>query len=177
MVKLVDSPTAPHDLSDLVINTPCSMDWERMDGDARTRFCSRCQKYVYNISSMTRSEALQLIGDGDRKVCARIFRRPDGTIVTRECATPHRRAGRGRLQYSIAALIALITTSAALFAAAPWIGKRIEPIMARWLPQSTPTPAPVQGDVAWSPPPTLSPSGPPETINSVRQRIWPSPPA
>jgi hypothetical protein len=160
MVKLVESPRAPHDLSDLVINTPCPMDWERMDGDARKRFCSRCEKYVYNISSMTRSEALQLIGDGNSEVCGRIFRRPDGTIITRECLTPGKRAEGSWLQFSIAALIALTTSSAALFAAAPWIGKRIEPIVARWFPQPTPAALPVMGDIAWQPPSVL-PTTPP----------------
>ncbi len=136
MVKLVQSAAAPRDLSDLVINTPCTMDWDRMDGDARKRFCSRCEKYVFNIAAMTRSEALQLIGDGDKKICARIFRRPDGTIVTSECALPGKRLSGRRFQFSIAALVALITSSAGLFAAAPWIGKQMEPLVERWFPQA-----------------------------------------
>ena len=91
MVKLADSSSLAHHLSDLVIDTPCPMDWHRMDGDDRKRFCSRCEKHVYNIAEMTEQEALQLIGNGERAICARIFRRPDGTIVTSQCPVPERR--------------------------------------------------------------------------------------
>ena len=154
MVRLVSSPAAPHDLSDLVITTPCSMDWNRMDGDARTRYCSQCEKYVFNIAAMTRSEAMQLIGIGDRKVCARIFRRPDGTIVTSECAPPVPVAKRRRLQFSIGALVTLVTSSAALFAMTPWIGKHIRPYLQSWsaTPQNTPNMLCTMGDVALAPP-------------------------
>ena len=156
MVKLVNDATAAEKLSNLVINTPCPMDWDRMDGDERRRFCSRCEKHVFNLAEMTEQEVLQLIGDGDRAVCARIFRRPDGTVVTSQCPIPGTKATGRRCQFSIATLVTLLTSSAALFASAPWIGKQIDPIIQRWFPQPPPAPlvAPVgceMGDVAFVP--------------------------
>ena len=106
---------------------------------------------------MTEQEVLQLIGDGDRAVCARIFRRPDGTVVTSQCPIPGTKATGRRFQFSIATLVTLLTSSAALFASAPWIGKQIDPIIQHWFPQ--PQPAPLlapnmgceMGDVALAP--------------------------
>ena len=87
-------------LGDLIIETPCPMDWELMEGDERQRFCSRCEKHVFNISVMSRDEALELVC-GDGPVCARLFRRPDGTVVTNEC-TPVGGIAKGRwFQFSL----------------------------------------------------------------------------
>ncbi len=157
MVRLAN--TAAANLNVLVIDTPCPMDWDRMDGDGRKRFCSRCEKTVYNIAEMTEQEALQLIGEGDRSICARIFRRPDGTIVTRRCPVLGMKTTGRRFQFSIATLVTLLTSSAALFASAPWIGKQIEPIVERWFAEPQPIPAVGKllcemGDVAMMPPAT-----------------------
>jgi hypothetical protein len=166
MVSLVN--TAAANLNDFVIDTLCPMDWDRMDGDGRKRFCSRCEKTVYNIAEMTDQEALELIGNGDRSICARIFRRPDGTIVTRRCPVPGAKTTGRRFQFSIATLITLLTSSAALFASAPWIGRQIEPIVQRWFGEPQPIPAVGKllcemGDVAMMPPATQV-SVPPITV-------------
>ena len=139
MVKLQDPAALARILNELVINTPCPMDWERMEGDDRKRFCSRCEKHVYDLSQISQLEALQLIGDGNPNVCARVFRRPDGTIVTSQCLAVGKKAIGRRFQFSIATLVAFLTSSAALFASAPWIGKQIEPFVERWFPNPQPT--------------------------------------
>ena len=128
MVRLSENPQPPN-LNDMVINTPCRMDWNQMEGDERKRFCDRCQKSVYNIAEMSAADALELIGCGDR-VCARIFRRADGTIVTSEC--PPERKG-GLFQFSLSALVVLVTGSAAVFACVPWIGKHVMPLVQQWI--------------------------------------------
>jgi hypothetical protein len=40
---------------------------------------------VYNLSAMTRAEAEQLIMNSEGRVCARFYRRQDGTVVTKDC--------------------------------------------------------------------------------------------
>lgn len=127
------------DLTQLTVRTPCPMDWELMDGDEQRRFCSRCQKHVYNFSSMTRNEIGRLIGQADAGVCGRMYRRPDGTVVTAECP-PLERSPRGRgKQFSLAALMTLLTSSAAVFASVPWVARAIEPWLERWREPPAPT--------------------------------------
>ncbi len=143
MVQLSLNAITAGCLDDLVIRTPCPMDWDRMDGDGRRRFCSRCEKQVYNIAAMTRSEAIELISGGADRICARVYRRPDGTVVTRQCPSDVPRSirkpiGGRRFQFSIATLVALLTSSAALFASAPWIGKKLEPLVQRWFGEEDP---------------------------------------
>lgn len=69
------------------IASPCNADWEKMKGDDKTRFCQQCQLSVYNISAMTaaESEILLLNRDGSKRVCVRIYRRADGTVLTQDC--------------------------------------------------------------------------------------------
>jgi len=86
-------------LPQVVISVPCPVDWNamtRIDADGRTRFCERCERPVYDSAAMTRAELGDLIAlhEGRRLPCVRLHRRPDGTIVTRDCFAPLFRAGR-----------------------------------------------------------------------------------
>ena len=73
-------------LEDLQIASPCGVSWDDMRGDARVRHCDHCTLNVYNISEMSREEAMSLIRahEGDR-VCIRMLRREDGTVITADC--------------------------------------------------------------------------------------------
>lgn len=73
------------DINSLRIASPCPVGWENMTGDARKRFCSLCSLNVYNISEMTKTEAEALIAASEGRFCARIYRRHDGTVITRDC--------------------------------------------------------------------------------------------
>ena len=66
----------------LRIATPCPISWEQMTGNSRVRFCGNGQLNVYNISELSRSEAEALIASTEGRLCARLFRRADGTILT-----------------------------------------------------------------------------------------------
>ena len=65
--------------------SPCRADWNAMTGDERARHCNQCDKQVFNLSEMTRSEAEALIVEKDGQLCARYYRRHDGTIITTDC--------------------------------------------------------------------------------------------
>jgi hypothetical protein len=67
------------------IATPCPISWEQMTGDSRVRFCVHCQLSVYNISELSRIEAEELIASTEGRLCARLFRRADGTVLTKDC--------------------------------------------------------------------------------------------
>jgi hypothetical protein len=72
-------------LNNIKIASPCEADWENMYGDERTRFCSDCKLNVYNIAEMTRTEAEDLILRSEGRLCLSIYRRKDGTVITRDC--------------------------------------------------------------------------------------------
>jgi hypothetical protein len=56
-----------------------------MTGDERVRFCDLCHLNVYDISQFTRNEAASLIANTEGRICARLYRRTDGTIITGDC--------------------------------------------------------------------------------------------
>jgi hypothetical protein len=61
------------------------MSWDEMRGDDRTRFCEQCNLHIYNISELTRKQAGKLIANSEGSFCARLYRRADGTVITKDC--------------------------------------------------------------------------------------------
>jgi hypothetical protein len=99
-------------LDQIKIASPCSADWDRMEGDDRVRFCSECKKNVFNISAMTRRDAEALIQEKNGDLCTRLYRRSDGTVLTEDCPVGLRvkivRAKR-RLGWAIAGALSFAT--------------------------------------------------------------------
>jgi len=62
-----------------------------MTGDERAKFCGQCQKHVYNLSAMTRTQIESLIREKEGKFCGRFHRRADGTMLTADCPSRLRR--------------------------------------------------------------------------------------
>ena len=85
------------------IPTPCSVPWDSMHGDQRVRHCGSCRKNVYNVAELTRAQALALIASRE-PVCLRIYRRPDGTVVTNDCWSRLRAARRRGMSAFVAML-------------------------------------------------------------------------
>ena len=57
-----------------------------MVGDERVRHCSECNLNVYNLSAMTEREVKKLIeANRGQRLCARFYRRADGTVLTQDC--------------------------------------------------------------------------------------------
>lgn len=89
------------------IASPCNVGWENMSGDERLRFCSQCNLHVYNISAMTSREVASLISSTEGRICARLYRRADGTVLTRDCPVGLR-AVRRRISKMAGAMLAAI---------------------------------------------------------------------
>ena len=77
------------------IAKPCHESWAAMQGGMRERHCDSCEKQVYNFAAMTAREIERLVRRADGKLCARITRRGDGSLVTLE----------GRPRVSVAAQV------------------------------------------------------------------------
>lgn len=79
-------------LDRIQIASPCHERWEDMTGDERTRHCASCRLDVHNIAGMSERDAEALLrsafsddGSPVERLCARVFRRADGTILTADC--------------------------------------------------------------------------------------------
>lgn len=94
----------------LRIASPCSASWDDMAGDERARFCRDCRLHVYDVANLTAAEALELIRRHEgQRLCLRLHRRADGTVITRDCPVGWRELKRKTLQ--AAAAVAALTVA------------------------------------------------------------------
>jgi len=97
------------------VASPCPSSWEKMIGDERVRHCSECNLNVYNLSAMTEREIEQLVqATQGRRLCARLYRRADGTVLTRDCPWSLRMMARRASRFASAMLTALMSVTAAV---------------------------------------------------------------
>lgn len=159
------------------IASPCKADWESMEGDERVRFCQSCRKHVYNFSALTPEAIDELIRAKEGKLCARFYRRRDGTMLTANCTVGRGRQRRrdflgltlGALGIFAAYLGIAATSDKACNAPATTLSfiQRVQYGWREWLGFSRPTPMmgdiAVMGVVAPAPPPT-----PPQNTTSAK---------
>lgn len=97
-------------VNSIQIATPCSADWDEMVGDDRKRFCQDCKLNVYNVAELTPREVSELLGTANGgRVCMQIYRRRDGTVITRDCPVAVHRVKKA-FKRSIAAVASLAAT-------------------------------------------------------------------
>ncbi|HMQ03757.1 MAG TPA: carboxypeptidase-like regulatory domain-containing protein [Pyrinomonadaceae bacterium] len=77
--------SANFDLDRIDVAKHCPALWEAMSGDDRVRNCSQCDRMVYNIAGLSRREASDLIANRGSRLCIRLHRRADGTVMTNDC--------------------------------------------------------------------------------------------
>ena len=105
-------------LDDIRIAAPCHMSWDAMDGDGAVRHCQACRRHVYDLSQMTLDEAAQTILEHEGRLCVRLYRRADGTVITRDCPIGLRAIRRrtARAIARIAAAVGLLVTGTIVMA-------------------------------------------------------------
>jgi hypothetical protein len=73
-------------LPKIQVASPCTADWDQMVGDDHVRHCAHCDLDVYNFSAMTSEEVAQLVASSKgHRLCGRLYRRMDGTLLTSDC--------------------------------------------------------------------------------------------
>ncbi len=99
-------------LSSLTVASPCSADWDSMVGDERVRHCGECKLNVYNLSAMSADEAAALVQAREGRMCIRLYKRADGTAITRDCPVGLRavRIKAARAAGRVAAAVALLVS-------------------------------------------------------------------
>jgi hypothetical protein len=96
-----------YDLDNVRVAAPCNADWEQMIGNEHARFCGQCNLNVYNLSSMTRSEAESFIAKNEGRLCVRYYHRADGSVITENCPVGLR-AIRRKMSYLARAMISAV---------------------------------------------------------------------
>lgn len=97
------------------VASPCSASWEQMVGDDRVRWCSQCNLNVYNFSALTKRELSQLIREKEGlRLCGRLHRRADGTVITRNCERGAKAIVRRASRLVAASLAAAMGTGIAI---------------------------------------------------------------
>jgi hypothetical protein len=131
-------------LDGISIASPCTADWNQMAGDARRRFCAQCKLHVHDLSGMTAAEATALLRTAAQgRVCVRLFRRADGTVLTRDCPVGLRQRLRRAWARAAALWCALWTGTAACTRQAP----PVPPKMGEAVMGDVAAPPPEQGRV------------------------------
>ena len=112
-LPVVNDEVLPDALDMVEIAIPCQVPWDSMPGDEQVRHCGQCKQNVYNVASLTRAEAMRLVG---ARACLRIYRRPDNTVITSDCRERLRAARKkGLLIFAGTLLIVLWAQISAQF--------------------------------------------------------------
>jgi hypothetical protein len=98
-------------LDGIRIPVRCAVPWEAMSGDDRTRNCPSCAQAVYNLSSMSRAEAAAFVAAHEGDACVRFYRRPDGTVATRDLRAGTAAGGGRSLRRAAVALLSWVSLS------------------------------------------------------------------
>ncbi len=140
--------TYDNPLDNIRVASPCSADWNAMDGDERKRFCGDCKLHVYNLSGMTRYDAENLLRLSEGRLCVRYFKRPDGTILTQDCPVGWAKVKQRVTFIAAAAFSMIVSLFGSLF-----------------LISSFKRPTATMGDVVYSrPTPTPTPESTPDVV-------------
>src|ERR1044072_3292187 len=110
-------------LEKIKVAAPCKAEWRWMYGDDRVRFCGQCNQNVYNLSSMTRGQAEDLILRTEGRLCVRFYRRADGTILTKNCSVGLQ-AVKDKFTSTRVHILAAILTFLTYFAILDWFNRR-----------------------------------------------------
>jgi hypothetical protein len=144
-------------LENVAIAAPCKASWDAMVGDDRVRFCGQCEKNVYNLSAMPRDEAEALLAAREGKMCVRLFKRADGTVMTSDCPVGVKRRRRRR---AVAGVLGggMMAATASLFATST--GQMQGSPVPTGIPEVQGSAVIITGDPA----PTVAPTGTHEVV-------------
>jgi len=103
------------------IARPCPADWDAMRGDDQVRFCKHCSLNVYNLSAMSREAAERLVAEREGRLCIRMYRRLDGTVVTADCDGAFKLAAKRVGRFAKAATAVVLTAALAPLGFSRWL--------------------------------------------------------
>jgi hypothetical protein len=102
-------------LDSVKIASPCTASWDEMIGDERARFCTHCQKDVFNLSALPRDEAESFVRERAGDACIRLYKRADGTVLTSDCPVGVTRQRRRKIAVAAVAAFSSALMTAGMF--------------------------------------------------------------
>lgn len=72
-------------ITDFKLAAPCGSKWEAMSGSGRIKFCQQCELQVYDFAKTELPEAREVIFQQEGKENFVLYKRKDGTFLTRNC--------------------------------------------------------------------------------------------
>lgn len=90
------------------VASPCSMSWDEMAGDDRVRRCDSCRLNIYNTAEMTAKDIETLVREREGRLCIRLYRRADGTVITKDCPVGLRAVRKRIARFASACVAAII---------------------------------------------------------------------
>ena len=103
------------DVNTLRVASPCSVSWESMTGNERVRRCNSCETNIYNTAAMTKAEVERLILKNEGRLCIRLHKRADGTVITKDCPNGLRAFRKRTARFAGATLTAILGLFSASF--------------------------------------------------------------
>lgn len=136
-------------LDSVRIASPCSASWSQMKGDERVRYCEDCRLNVYNFAAMSREDGEKLIREAEGRLCGILYRRADGTVLTRDCPVGLMAIRRGMSRVLRLSAVACLTVCGTVLTVLgqPAFAQRVrfmEPFarVCNWLAPQLPVPTP-----------------------------------
>jgi hypothetical protein len=65
-----------------LIEKPCPVSWDKMEGDEKRRYCEVCRLHVHNLSEMSLKEQRDLLSQNQERVCVSYVAKPDAERVS-----------------------------------------------------------------------------------------------
>ena len=81
-----------------------------MTGDERVRHCAQCDLSVYNLTALSHAQIEELVSAREGRLCVRLYKRRDGTMITRDCPVGFEMKVRRISKVAGAALSAAMST-------------------------------------------------------------------
>ena len=94
-----------HLLRQVSVESPCTENWNKMDGDEKSRHCNKCSHSVVNLSALTANEAASVIDSAQGRLCVRYFADVQGAPLL---AHPNRSHWKVSLAYVVAGALSLV---------------------------------------------------------------------
>jgi hypothetical protein len=109
-------------LDQVRVANPCPMSWDKMVGDDKVRFCSECQRRVWNFFEMTDAEIVEVLRANPERLCAQITKTRDGTTVTKD-----HRPTQTQIRFSMLAMMIFATCLSPMVFFAPGLYRWLVP--------------------------------------------------
>ncbi len=115
-----------NDRLDVRIASPCPVDLDRMERVGSAWSCTRCKRLVHDLSRLREAEVARLFSNAEDPPCVRLYRRPDGGVMTADCPYGVRAMRRGLLLVIGVSLPALLAVS---WLSTSFLGDRIRKVL------------------------------------------------